>query len=523
MKKNKKFLLENERGGMLVELMLTLAITAIMIPFLFRYQQNAVERANNIAVARRMEIVQSALEKYIVKYRSEYINGSDNSITEVSFQNIAPFLPYGFLDDNNVDDYSLRVLKRSGNNNNAILQGIVFLSNNMPLQTRQIANLGGGKIGYTDDYGNVFGGFNVFTTTKANVGVGEQSGLVGTTAISANDTEYLWRMGSDFEDSASNATMHKDLDLGTQNVVNVNETTVDQAQFALSLNADTVNVGNTLYFFNKLNFSTEGSAPYISGGDAQINGALYGAYGGSNKTVFSVHNTLTVDTDSQFMALTYEGPGETTSAGCSMSATSSPCFHVNAMPSISNLKEFVMGDSSKPIRRFTVFGDLSINKLTNQNGIIIKGHSFTDFKFAGVVPVLSVGKRIMSLDGKANYFWDVGDNSKKVLQLHNVSLRNLNKALNVAYGKLYKNNGELITLLNQTGNSGDGIFGLYSTEFLGNLRTEGDTKITDVLQKLCKVKQTIGYKYQCLKEEDWSQTCKKIKAGTIPFNTFNCP
>ena len=78
MTKNKTFLLKQQYGGMLVEIMMTLAISAIMIPFIFRYQQNAVERARNIAVSKQMEMVQGALEKYIVKNRSTYINHSGN-------------------------------------------------------------------------------------------------------------------------------------------------------------------------------------------------------------------------------------------------------------------------------------------------------------------------------------------------------------------------------------------------------------------------------------------------------------
>ena len=125
----------NERGGMLVELMMTLAITAILIPFLFRYQQNMVEHAQNIAIAKQMETVQDAFEKYIVKNRSTYIvsipNGSSQTIT---LSQIANFLPFGFLDDNNnptanYGEYSLRILKPNAN----VLQGIVFLSNDSRL------------------------------------------------------------------------------------------------------------------------------------------------------------------------------------------------------------------------------------------------------------------------------------------------------------------------------------------------------------------------------------------------------
>ena len=49
----------NQHGGMLVELMMTIALAAIIIPFVFRYQQTSVERARNLAVAKQIENVQN--------------------------------------------------------------------------------------------------------------------------------------------------------------------------------------------------------------------------------------------------------------------------------------------------------------------------------------------------------------------------------------------------------------------------------------------------------------------------------
>jgi len=49
----------NQHGGMLVELMMTIALAAIIIPFVFRYQQTAVNRARNIAITKQMSNVHS--------------------------------------------------------------------------------------------------------------------------------------------------------------------------------------------------------------------------------------------------------------------------------------------------------------------------------------------------------------------------------------------------------------------------------------------------------------------------------
>ena len=64
MKTHKKYFfnLPDQHGGMLIELMMTICLAAIVIPFIFRYQQNAVLRARNIVIANQLEIVQNALE-----------------------------------------------------------------------------------------------------------------------------------------------------------------------------------------------------------------------------------------------------------------------------------------------------------------------------------------------------------------------------------------------------------------------------------------------------------------------------
>ena len=49
-----------QRGSMLVELLMTVALAAIIMPFIFRYQQSAITRAENIAIADNMTEIQSA-------------------------------------------------------------------------------------------------------------------------------------------------------------------------------------------------------------------------------------------------------------------------------------------------------------------------------------------------------------------------------------------------------------------------------------------------------------------------------
>ena len=60
-----------QHGSMLVELLMTVALVAIIMPFIFRYQQSAITRAENIAIADNMTEIQSALERYILDNREQ--------------------------------------------------------------------------------------------------------------------------------------------------------------------------------------------------------------------------------------------------------------------------------------------------------------------------------------------------------------------------------------------------------------------------------------------------------------------
>ena len=76
-KENNIFIEKNfgfDKGSILIELLLSVALVAVMMPFVFRYQQNSVRRVENIAVMRHMEDTQSALERYILENRDNLLN-----------------------------------------------------------------------------------------------------------------------------------------------------------------------------------------------------------------------------------------------------------------------------------------------------------------------------------------------------------------------------------------------------------------------------------------------------------------
>jgi len=238
MKKQKIFFYNNQQhGGMLLELMLLIAISSILIPFIFRYQKNTIERARNIEIVKKMDVVQRALEKCIDANKialmqpvNDIIYTTDQQTECVVLKNSSSngLIRYG-LDENFATDYQndyvLRVLKTSDSQGKAVLQGVVLLNNNniTALRTREIVDVGGGKLGYTK--GNVvYGGFDAFTANAEDLGLEKQSGIVEmTTAIRGQaNSPYLWRIDNGDE---SDATMLTDLNINGHNVINIDKIT----------------------------------------------------------------------------------------------------------------------------------------------------------------------------------------------------------------------------------------------------------------------------------------------------------
>ena len=83
------------RGSMLVELLLSIALAVVIIPFVFQYHQDAITRAENIAITNEMNLIQSALERHIVATREELLKTVGRNITRVK---ISDLLPYGIPD-----------------------------------------------------------------------------------------------------------------------------------------------------------------------------------------------------------------------------------------------------------------------------------------------------------------------------------------------------------------------------------------------------------------------------------------
>ena len=305
-----------QHGGMLMEMMLSVALAAITIPFVARYQKNTIERARNVAVVKQMGIVRGALERCIMENRSNYLNHmgayvfSENDISDptrieclvLSDGEDEPhgLINYGltpeFINDYG-NDYTLRIRKSEDNTGQAVLQGIVLLKNGNvnTLSTREIVNLGGGQVGFTDgDY--VRGGFNAFSTEKITYGLStSDQGIIQTTDTTRGDSKYLWRTA---DSSDEDRTMLSFLNLDMHDIINLAGFSAREADFSDRITLDPAyplesgkSTIDTLKFANRMNLINTN----LTGGSAIVNGNFSAA---NRDSVLTVNDTLIINSPS---------------------------------------------------------------------------------------------------------------------------------------------------------------------------------------------------------------------------------
>lgn len=221
----------NQRGAMLVELLMSVALAAIIMPFIFRYQQSIAVRAENIAITRDMSEIQDALERYILDNRELLLNTVGRNITRV---NMSDLVEYGLnpdLSDN--DDYQLRVLKSNDIDDRATLQGVIVFSSDEinPMRTREIVAMGGDEMGFIE--GNrAYGTFGAWRADTLDMGLDVTDGIVETTSVNRDNALYLYRVPTD---NASDAMMLSGLNLGGHDITNAAFFDASSAEFGETL------------------------------------------------------------------------------------------------------------------------------------------------------------------------------------------------------------------------------------------------------------------------------------------------
>ena len=240
--KNKYSIFSNKntcRGNMLMELLLSIALASVIIPFVFRYQHQAVIRAENVALTNQMSLIQSALEKYIIAQRDVLLQPVGRNITRVSISDLAEFgLPETIISQGD-EKFQLRVLKSADSTGNSTLQGVVVrVSDDItPLRTREIVNLSGGSMGFID--GNqAYGTFGAWHTNAIDLGLGNlDNGIIETTNVNRDTALYLWRVPSD---NPSDAQMMTALNMSAHDIINTKFLNVDNLDCQETISCETV-------------------------------------------------------------------------------------------------------------------------------------------------------------------------------------------------------------------------------------------------------------------------------------------
>lgn len=376
-----------QHGSMLVELLMTVALVAIIMPFIFRYQQSAITRAENIAIADNMTEIQSALERYILDNREQLLNTVGRNIVRV---NMADLVEYGAsVDLADSEEYQLRILKSNDLNGRATLQGIVVFSSDeiSPMRTREIVALGGDSMGFIE--GNrAYGTFGAWRANTLDMGIDTTGGIVELTDVNRDNALYLWRVPSD---NASDAMMLSGLNLGGHDITNTSFFNAYSAQFDETLTLG-VGVASNLIFQNRTTLDNIFQA---------TNATVSGILSSDSRTMEVAGNFALADTG-KFTSFT---TGDLYASNMTLGGLS------------------VSSDLDGP-------AILTVNKSIDMTGGNIDA-MYVTVGFAGsITPRLVVYDRIED-STNSNYFWDL---DYGIANMADVSLQELNRmATDIAY------------------------------------------------------------------------------------------
>lgn len=208
----------SQHGGMLVELLLSVALVAMVIPFLFQFQSAALRRSENVVIAREMENIQDSLERYIVANRETLLRTVGKNITRVQMDELADFgLNTNLMEHGH--EYQLRIVKSNDGGGHATLQGVVVMTDDeiTPLRTREIVETSAGQIGFVDA-SRAYGAYGAFRADTIDLGIPDASGIIAMTPVNRDNALYLWRVPSN---DTRDATMQVALNLGGHDIANM--------------------------------------------------------------------------------------------------------------------------------------------------------------------------------------------------------------------------------------------------------------------------------------------------------------
>lgn len=370
MKNNRRIFTDknNSRGSMLVELLLSIALAAIIIPFAFKNQQNAAIRAQNIAITNQMSQIQTALERYIVANRPELLKTVGRNITRVDIADLAEFGLADAIVNEGDKKYQLRILKSSDGIGQSTLQGIVVrVSDDItPLRTREIVNLSSGSMGFIDET-TAYGTFGTWHADAIDLDLDVDNAIIETTKVNRDDALYLWRVPSQNLDDAK---MMSALNLGGHDIKNATFINAEFAEISEYTTVDKI-VSDNVIFQNRTS---------IDGDFQSVNTTVAGILASDAKNI-EIAGGLTLGDVAKFSSLTAENMwvSDLTLGGLNIDATDD-------------------------------FAIMKINQSLNMTSGRIEA-MFVTVGFTGsITPRLVVNNRIEDSTNPA-YYWDAQSNT----------------------------------------------------------------------------------------------------------------
>ena len=400
-KKNTIFATKNNScGSMLVELLLSIALAAVMIPFIFQYHQKNIVRAENIAITNQMKLIQDALERHIIDNREDLLKTVGRNITRVDIKELTPYgLPDSILEQG-TDKYQIRILKTSDSVNGASLQGVIVrVSDDIsPMRTREIVNMSGGSMGFIDDT-HIYGSFGTWHADAMDIGTNIKNGIIETTDVKNNSASYLWRLPSDNPDDAK---MMSALNLAAHDILNTKFIDANNTDFTEDISAGEIAVRD-LIFQNRTNIDKTYNSKY-----AVVSGMM-----SSDSKTIEVSGTFSLADTAKFSSLTAENlwVSNLTLAGLS----------VDSQDSISTLK---------------------INQSLDMTAGRIEA-LFVTVGFAGsITPRLNVYDMVAD-SNNSDYFWNAQSGIANFADASFVELNRMATLVNIAEGDAATYSGQI--------------------------------------------------------------------------------
>lgn len=211
-----KILKNNEKGGILIELLLSLTIVFTIIPFIISYQKQRYERTENISIINNLNKISNSLEQYIEDNKTS-LNNNQKNIIRINLDELSNYGISSKKIEVYKDKIQIRIVKKTNNDKSINLQGFVVFNDKKitPIKTKEILNISDNKFGFIE--GNkVYGAFDNWKNNINKLGMSNLQGIVNSTNnFIENSEKYIWRINSNNPDDS---TMLSDLNLNYHNI-----------------------------------------------------------------------------------------------------------------------------------------------------------------------------------------------------------------------------------------------------------------------------------------------------------------